>query len=125
MNKKIKLNTLEKVIVGIFFACGMFFVIGNFVIASERHHHSQPVAPSNTSVNIYSTKGVALGIAAAQHHFSSSTPDIQVSAAIGSYDSSSAVSFAFAKKFKQSLISGSVSSEGGIMGFGGSIGLKF
>ena len=106
----------------ILFCIGLLLVIANIAYAGERHHHLQP---SNTTTNIYSTKGVALGIAAAQHNFSSSTPDIQVSAAIGSYDSSSAVSFAFAKKFRQSLISGSVSSEGGITGFGGSIGFKF
>ena len=108
----------------IFAAVAALFFLALSQSYGSEYHHSQPIMPSNTT-NIYSSKGIALGIAAAQHHFTSSTTDTQVSVAIGSYGASSALSFGFAKKFKQSLISGSVSKEEGNLGLGMSLGFKF
>lgn len=101
------------------------FLITTACYADNYHHHSQPILPANTTTNIYSTKGVALGIAAAQHNFDYGTFSWQGSIATGSYDNSTAFSFGLGKRFKSTLINGSISNEGGKMGFGGAVGFRF
>jgi len=91
------------------------------VEAGEYHHHySQPTQTTQQESN-----GVATAIAAGQHQFDASTFTWQGSIATGSYDNSTAFSFALAKRFKASLISGSVANEGGKIGYGMSLGFKF
>ena len=109
----------------IFVAVATLFFLALSQSYGGEYHHSQPILPSNTTTNIYSTKGAALGIAAAQHNFDYGTFSWQGSIATGSYDNSTAFSFGLAKRFKSTLINGSVSNEGGKMGFGGALGFRF
>lgn len=116
----------------VIFGVGVLLVIANIAYAGE-YHHSEPLAPSNITNNYNTTKtaltgqskGIATAIAIGQHQFDASTFAWQGSISTGSYDDSSAFSFALAKRFKATLISGSVANEGGKIGYGASLGFKF
>ena len=57
--------------------------------------------------------GVAAAIATSQHSFDFSTTNWQGSIGLGSSPDDTAVSFGLAKRFKHSLISGSITNESG------------
>ena len=95
------------------------FIITTACYADERPH-SHPILPANTTTtNIYSTKGVALGIAAAQHHYKATTA-LQWSIGGGNYDGASAVSYGLGLQAGKVFVSGNVSSDGttAAIGFG-------
>jgi hypothetical protein len=85
------------------------------------HYHEQ----TTQIVSDTDTKGIATAIAIGQHSFDASTFAWQGSISTGSYDDSTAFSFGLAKRFRATLISGSVANEGGKLGYGASLGFKF
>jgi len=99
-----------------------FGVLANSYSSEYQHVYiGQSLSPT-TTVN---SKGIALAIATGQHNFDSSTFAWQGSISTGSYDDSTAFSFGLAKRFKSTLISGSVANEGGKIGYGASLGFHF
>ena len=103
----------------IFVAVAVLFFLALSQSYGGEYHHSQPILPSNTTTNIYSTKGVALGIAAAQHHYKATTA-LQWSLGGGNYDGDSAVSYGLGLQAGKVFVSGNVSSDGttAAIGFG-------
>lgn len=78
----------------------------------------------NETYNTYNVEGVALAIAKSQHHFDWSTPRLQGSIGMGSFDNE-ALSFGLAQKYKEVLINGSIGTEDGKTGFGLGVGWRF
>ena len=104
----------------IFVAVAALFFLALSQSYGSEYHHSQPVMPANTTnTNIYSTKGVALGIAAAQHHYKALSK-LQWSIGGGNYNGSSAISGGLAIQAGKVFVSGNVSSDGttAAIGFG-------
>ena len=99
----------------IIFAIAVLFFAFNIAWSGE-YHHSNYYSTTNNYQN--SSEGVALGIAASQHNFDTTTFNLQGSVSTGSYEGVTAFSFGLAKRYKSSLISGSVSNEGGRTGYG-------
>ena len=93
-----------------------------FIIASSVSAHDYRV----TNVyNSYQDSGTALGIATAQHNFDMGTYQLQGSIGTGSYNDSEAISFAFAKRYKDVLINGSYGLADGKNGIGVGITWRF
>jgi len=79
---------------------------------SIEYHHSQPSNYySTTNETVISGKGIALGIAAAQHHYKATTA-LQWSIGGGNYDGSSAVSGGLGLQAGKVFVSGNISSDG-------------
>jgi len=94
-----------------------FFVLGQSY-ATEYHHAyiGQSSEPTKTE-----SSGTASAIAAAQHNYYWGKSSLQGSAAIGLFDNKEAVSFGLAKKYKKTLINGSISKEGNQLGIGAGV----
>lgn len=111
----------NKVIIAFCLFAVLFFA-ANIAYAHDKHdkyiNNEQTQIVSNQT-----QKGVALGIAAANHHFDLGTYETQISLAAGSYSGSEAVSIAIGKRVKDVLINGSIGREGGKTGIG--IGVTF
>jgi len=96
----------------------IFFLMLADVYATEYHHAyiGQSSEPTKTESN-----GTASAIAAAQHNYYWGKSSLQGSAAIGLFDNKEAVSFGLAKKYKKTLINGSISKEGNQLGIGAGV----
>ena len=90
---------------------------GDLNITFDSSDVSKPVDNSNTS-------GVALGIAATQHHFDFGTYKWQGSLGLGRFENNTAISIGIAKRLKDEdvMINGSFGMENGRTG--GGIGLN-
>jgi len=86
---------------------------------SEYHHRES--ANNTTIINNQMGNGVALGLAAAQHNYYWGKSSLQGSAAVGMFDGKEAFSFGLAKKYKKTLINGSISKEGNKFGVGAAV----
>ena len=98
----------------------MLFLAGT-AYSGEYHHgiiYEQSPVETSTQVIEKSSYGVASAIAASQHNYYWGKSDLQGSAAIGSFDNKTAFSFGRAKKYKKTLINGSISNEEGKIGAG-------
>ena len=103
------------------------------VFAGGSHHEPADLTLINTEIlttngvvtNTLTTKGIALGIAASQHHFDFGTKVWQGSVGTGSFDGNTAFSFGIAKRLDRVLINGSVSTEHGKTGYGAGINWRF
>jgi len=104
------------------------FAILFFAAGMARADKYENVVIENTTVETTistEAKGVASAIAASQHTFYYGTKAWQASVATGSFDSNTAFSFGLAKRFKKTLINGSISIEGGKAGYGAAINWHF
>ena len=111
-----------KIGIAIFVIAILFFAFN--IAWSTEYHHSRPILPSNTTTNttnIYSSKGIALGIAAAQHHYKATTA-LQWSVGGGSYNGNSAISGGLGIQAGKVFVSCNASSDGrtSAIGCGGS-----
>lgn len=112
-------NNKVVILLGLFVL--LFFVLlSNAYSDSYRHGAVYQQAPIETTTQIIekSSAGAASGIAAAQHNYYWGKSDLQGSAAIGAFDGNTAFSFGLAKKYKKTLINGSISNEDGKLGGG-------
>lgn len=96
----------------------LYFISLSGVYAHDYHYSEPTKQPTKLG-------GIATAIAIGQHQFDASTFAWQGSVATGSYDDYTAFSFGLAKRFKATLISGSVANEGGKLGYGMALGFKF
>lgn len=110
----------------------LFLLILAFpVMASENHNTTiftegqkgDTGAPGVNASNLY--RGVAIGIATAQHNFDFGTYELQGSVGVGSYDTAEAASFALGKRFNRVMINGSVGAENGKLGLGAGFNWRF
>jgi hypothetical protein len=91
----------------------LFFAF-NMAWADEKKHKSTTKITNVTEVttiNNYSTKGIASAISAAQCHFDGGSFDLQLCGAVGYSDNQEAFTFGIGKKYKDFLINGTVSVE--------------
>lgn len=91
------------------------FITSN-AFAHDHHDHTTLTGQS---------EGVALSLAASQHHFDFGTHSWQGSVGMGSYDNDSAISFGLAKRFDRVLINGSVGVNGDKSGYGMGVNWRF
>jgi len=108
----------------IIFGCiiGVLFFLALTDVYSHEYHHSAKQSANNTTIiNNHTGNGVALGLAAAQHNYYWGKSSLQGSAAVGMFDGKEAFSFGLAKKYKKTLINGSISKEGNKFGVGAGI----
>lgn len=107
----------------VIFAAAVLFTacLGN-VYSSEYSHAyiGQSTASSSPTSN-----GTAAAIAASQHSFAYGITSLQGSLAVGAFEDQTAISFGLAKRFKKSLINGSISSENGKVGLGAAVKFHF
>ena len=102
MNKKII------IVVSVFIA-----IFSNVLMASESHHSRQ------TTVNNYtSTEGIASAISAAQCHFDNGSFHLQLCGGVGYSDNREAATFGIAKKYKDFLLNGTITTEDNHTTFG-------
>ena len=114
------MNTLEKIIAGI---CIFVFlcVITYQATASERHHivNTPVIETTETVINNYSVNdGIALAISNSQIDCNHSTQRWQGGVGMGFYDSKTAISGGICKRFKDTLIKGTLGTEEGRLGGG-------
>ena len=97
-----------------------YFILLQNAYSTERHHAIVYEHVDNTATQVIekSSSGAASAIAASQHSYYWGKSDLQGSASIGSFDGNTAFSFGLAKKYKQTLINGSISNEEGKIGAG-------
>jgi len=98
----------------------LFFAVSMAAIADSNYsivYEQQPITTSTQIIEKSST-GTASAIAASQHNYYWGKSDLQGSAAIGSFNGNTAFSFGLAKKYKKTLINGSISNEEGKIGAG-------
>ncbi len=86
-------------------------LLANTVYADNKHHHS-------TVANIYSTDGIASAISAAQCHFDNGSFHLQLCGGAGYSDNQEAATFGIAKKYKDFLINGTITTEDNHTTFG-------
>ena len=68
--------------------------------------------------NIYSTEGIASAISAAQCHFDNGSFHLQLCAGAGYSDNQEAATFGIAKKYKDFLLNGTITTEDNHTTFG-------
>jgi len=117
------------------YVVAVILLMGVFVSIARGHsyhdHDLVTVTEHTTITNTSQAKGLALGIAKAQHQFDLNTYNLQGSLAAGSFKSKNAVSFALGKRICTkktqdcALFNGSVGLEEGDIGVGGAINWKF
>ncbi len=95
----------------------LIFLISFNVFASGSHHTATTLTGQG--------EGVALSIAASQHHFDFGTHSWQGSIGAGSYDGDSAISFGVAKRLDRVLINGSLGMNGDKSGYGVGVNWRF
>lgn len=101
----------------------IFFLTLSTAYSDSYHSIVYEQAPITISTQAIekSSAGAASAIAASQHNYYWGKSELQGSAAIGSFDGNTAFSFGLAKKYKKTLINGSISNEGGKIGAGAGI----
>ena len=85
------------------------------VLADDPHG---VVIREGTATNIYSTEGIASAISAAQCHFDNGSFHLQLCAGAGYSDNQEAATFGIAKKYKDFLINGTITTEDNHTTFG-------
>lgn len=105
----------------------LLFVFANWAYAdSTRIVNYHEVEQTPQVINkTYGVSGNALAIAVAQHQFDWSTDDLQGSVGTGIYEGERAMSWALAKRFKKTLVTGSVSAQGSTFGVGAGLNWRF
>lgn len=95
-----------------------------FLVEASRYHVEVTEVIEQTIVN-EETSGVALSIAASQHHFDYGTHSWQGSVGVGYFDSEQAISGALAKRFNDVLLNGSIGRESDNTGVGFGVNVRF
>ncbi len=90
--------------------------------ATERYKQKKP-----EQITVENTKGVALGIASANHQFDMGTYRWQGSVAVGGYDSDHAISIGFGKRSCKTcpMVNFSIGSDDDHVGYGAGVNFKF
>ena len=101
----------------------LLFLISQTLYAGGSHHKHAVIlnSPNTTTTG----RGVALSIAASQHHFDFGTHSWQGSIGAGSFDSQSSISFGVAKRLDRVLVNGSFGTQGEKTGFGVGVNWRF
>ena len=84
----------------------MSIAIYSDAVADDPHGVQQ-----GSTNNYYDNKGIASAISAAQCHFDNGSFHLQLCAGAGYYDNQEAATFGIAKKYKDFLINGTISTE--------------
>ena len=82
-------------------------------MADDPHRYS-----TKTVTNIYSAEGIASAISASQCHFDNGSFHLQLCAGAGYSDNQEAATFGIAKKYKDFLINGTITTEDNHTTFG-------
>ena len=90
--------------------------------AGGYHKHYYTTEVTNVTTD---TKGVALSLATAQHHFDFGTHSWQGSIGVGNFNSDSAISFGVAKRLNRVLVNASVAHEHDDTGVGVGVNWRF
>ena len=98
----------------------LLFLLSFNVVAHDFHHET-----TGTVINNMSAEGVALSLAASQHHFDFGTQSWQGSVGAGHFKDDTAFSFGVGKRFDRVLINGSVGVEDNELGLGAGINWRF
>ena len=93
-------------------------LLANTALADNRHHHK------TITNNYYNVEGVASAISAAQCHFDNGSFHLQLCAGAGYSDNQEAATFGIAKKYKDFLINGTITTEDNHTTFGMGINWK-
>jgi len=102
-----------------------WFILGLLIImtvaalsdANADDPHGVVIEKSSTN-NYYTSEGVASAISAAQCHFDNGSFHLQLCAGAGYTDNQEAATFGIAKKYKDFLINGTITSEDNHTSFG-------
>jgi len=96
----------------------VLFFAASYARADSYHGIVYEQTPTSTQIMEKSSTGVPSAIAAAQHNYYWGKSDLQGSVGMGVFDNKAAFSFGLAKKYKKTLINGSISNEEGKIGGG-------
>ena len=101
------------------FSLGLLIIlfIALFADAMADDPHGVVVQQGNPT-NIYSTEGIASAISAAQCHFDNGSFHLQLCGGAGYADNQEAATFGIAKKYKDFLINGTITTEDNHTTFG-------
>ena len=91
---------------------------------SDDHHGHHDVVKENVTNNYYDSEGIASAISAAQCHFDNGSIHLQLCAGAGYSDNQEAATFGIAKKYKDFLINGTITTEDNHTTFGMGINWK-
>jgi len=101
------------------FSLGLLIIMAIAILsdamADDPHDHNYQ---STTNIYQIGSKGVASAISAAQCHFDNGSFHLQLCAGAGYTDNQEAATFGIAKKYKDFLINGTISSEDNHTSFG-------
>ena len=91
----------------------VMLALSSIALADSSRHYS-----TKTTTNIYSTEGIASAISAAQCHFDNGSFHLQLCAGAGYSNNQEAATFGIAKKYKDFLINGTITTEDNHTTFG-------
>lgn len=111
----------------------LFFAVVAFAAEARKGGHHQPPVVNITEVtevtevtNITTdTAGIASAVATGQCQFDNSTYSLQGCVALGNYESENALVFGMGKRYKETLINGTVAFEGSDLAVGVGVNWKF
>lgn len=105
------------------YAIALLFLFSSQAMADR--NRDVTVNNVTNSTTIYDSKGIALGIAASQHHFDFGTHSYQGSIGMGSFEDNTAISFGLAKRIGRVMVNASIGIEDGSHGIGVGLNWRF
>jgi len=108
------LNIIKEYLQTIMMIIGLSILLLSNTMADDPHGAIKETVTNN----YYDSKGIASAISAAQCHFDNGSFHLQLCAGAGYTDNQEAATFGIAKKYKDFLINGTITSEDNHTSFG-------